>query len=86
MIERLVSFAVGTLLVGAVCFIMARPSRSAQIIHDYYAQQVARETAQGWLGKPLLVPGKRGSLIVLLLLVAAMLAIGLYAIYVGVRA
>lgn len=84
MIERVVSLAVGTVLLGAVCFIMANPGRSARIIQDYYAQQVARETARGWLGRPLLVPGKVASLVLLLLLMMVALTIGIYALFIGV--
>jgi len=86
MIERAMSLVIGTLLVGGVFVILSRPSRSARVIQDYYAGQVARETARGWLGKPLLVPGKRASLTIVLLLAAVMLSIGVYSFYVGLMA
>ena len=86
MIEQALSIAIGTVLIGAVCFLMMNPSRSAKIIEDYYARQVATETAEGWLGRPLLTPGRRGSLIMLFVLAGSMLAIGIFAIYAGVMA
>lgn len=83
-IERLVSVVVGVVLVAGVFLIMAKPARSAQIIQDYYSQQVARETIRGWLGRPLFAPGKLGSMLALLALVGVMLSIGIFAIYLGI--
>src|SRR5438067_2243292 len=68
----------------AAAYLGASPERHAHMIRDYYLRRQQSETARGWMGKTLFLPGTRASYAALALIVGAAIVLGFLAILDGV--
>ena len=78
------SISIGLMLLAAAGYRGARPSRHAYMIRDYYSRRQQSETARGWMGKTLFLPGTRFCYAALALIVGTAIVLGFLAILDGV--
>jgi len=82
--DRAITIGSGAALIAFVCAMAARAPYLTGVIERYYARRAEHETAKGWMGRTIVLPGRRTSLALLMLLFAVPFAAGVYAIVLAV--